>query len=143
MLVDMGDLPQPDNNVLSETLWNSELNTPPAVPSLPLPLPLSQTKSQTNISFIGNNIDNTISQLYSEATSISTSTSQSSLGQSGGSMKTTGKERNIINYHIFNFIILCFFMINIGMIMILFSHIFMMLNVIFNRNRNILYYMLP
>jgi hypothetical protein len=24
MLVDMGDLPQPDNNVLSEILWNSE-----------------------------------------------------------------------------------------------------------------------
>ena len=64
-------------------------------------------------------------------------------GQSGGSMKTTGKERNIINYHIFNFIILCFFMTNIDMSMILFSHIFMMLNVIFNKNRNILYYMLP
>lgn len=31
MLVDMGDLPQPDNNVLSETLWNSEHS---AVPSL-------------------------------------------------------------------------------------------------------------
>jgi hypothetical protein len=24
MLVDIGDLPQPDNNVLSETLWNSQ-----------------------------------------------------------------------------------------------------------------------
>ena len=23
----MGDLPQPDNNVLSETLWNSEVNS--------------------------------------------------------------------------------------------------------------------
>lgn len=35
MLVDMGDLPQPDNNVLSETLWNSELNAaaPSSVPN--------------------------------------------------------------------------------------------------------------
>jgi hypothetical protein len=24
MLVESGDLPQPDNNVLSETLWNSQ-----------------------------------------------------------------------------------------------------------------------
>ena len=32
MLVDMGDLPQPDNNVLSETLWNSEHSA--AAPSL-------------------------------------------------------------------------------------------------------------
>jgi hypothetical protein len=28
MLVDMGDLPQPDNNVLSEILWNSEHSVP-------------------------------------------------------------------------------------------------------------------
>jgi hypothetical protein len=35
MLVDMGDLPQPDNNVLSETLWNSEHSAaaPSSVPN--------------------------------------------------------------------------------------------------------------
>jgi hypothetical protein len=32
MLVDMGDLPQPDNNVLSETLWNSEGNSGSSIP---------------------------------------------------------------------------------------------------------------
>jgi hypothetical protein len=30
--VDMGDLPQPDNNVLSETLWNSEGNSGSSIP---------------------------------------------------------------------------------------------------------------
>lgn len=30
--MDMGDLPQPDNNVLSETLWNSEGNSGSSIP---------------------------------------------------------------------------------------------------------------
>lgn len=30
--MDMGDLPQPDNNVLSETLWNSESNLVSSIP---------------------------------------------------------------------------------------------------------------
>mmetsp|Transcript_15200 Transcript_15200/g.14597 ORF Transcript_15200/g.14597 Transcript_15200/m.14597 type:complete len:875 (+) Transcript_15200:164-2788(+) len=38
MLVDIGDLPQPDNNVLSETLWNSE-HTGPDPPATGQDLP--------------------------------------------------------------------------------------------------------
>ena len=76
----MGDLPQPDNNVLSITLWNSDQAANPALQPLPqslphpnnsnsgpslsvlyeggtLPLPLSlsqtQTQTQTHIQSIG------------------------------------------------------------------------------------------
>ena len=46
----MGDLPQPDNNVLSITLWNSDQAANPALQQLPLPQSLPHPSNSSSVS---------------------------------------------------------------------------------------------